>query len=271
MTLSPGARFRQALKDEVPLQIVGVLNPYGALMAEKAGFKALYLSGAGVSNISYGLPDIGLTSLENVLEDAKRITARTTLPLLVDIDTGFGDIESAIRSLEKKNVAAIHIEDQEDKKKCGHLEGKLLVSSEEMCKRIRTAVRARENTDFVIMARTDAKGGEALKRAEAYVKSGADMIFAEAVETLEEYKAFKSLNVPILANITEFGKTPLFDLSELKRVGVAMALYPLTIARLMNRAAWEGLQELKEKGTQKGLIRQMQTRKELYEFLSYKG
>ncbi len=261
--------LRQALKSEQPLQIVGVLNPYIALMAKRSGFKAVYLSGAGVSNISFGIPDTGQTTLDNVLEDARRIAGRVDLPLLVDIDTGLGDVGKTVRSMEQAGVSAVHIEDQDVNKKCGHLEGKLLVSSEEMCERISEALAARGSPDFVIMARTDAKGPEALKRAEAYVKAGADMLFPEAVETLDKYREFKKLGVPVLANITEFGKTPLFDLKQLRSAGVDMALYPLTVSRVMNRAASLSLNELRSKGTQKEMTGRMQTRGELYDFLNY--
>ena len=261
--------LRLALKDEQPLQIVGVLNPYLALMAKRAGFKALYLSGAGVSNISFGLPDTGLTTLENVVEDARRIAERVDLPLLVDADTGWGDVKKTVRYLEQAGVSALHIEDQDVDKKCGHLEGKLLVSIEEMRERIKAAAAAKTNPDFAIMARTDAKGEDAIERAGAYVEAGADMLFPEAVETLEHYREFKKLGVPVLANITEFGKTPLFDLEQLKSAEVDMALYPLTISRVMNKAAFQALKELRDKGTQEGLTERMQTRKELYEFLNY--
>lgn len=261
-----------ALKQEKPLQIVGVFNTFCALMAERAGFKALYLSGAGVANLSFGIPDTGETTLENVLEDAQRITKRVSLPLLVDIDTGW-EIPHTIRAMEQAGVAAVHIEDQQVNKRCGHLPGKMLVSKEEMCDRIRQAVDAKRNEDFVIMARTDALAVEgmeaACERAAAYVEAGADMLFAEAIPSGESYAPFKALGVPVLANITEFGKTPLLSREELTKHDIDMALYPLTISRVMNQAGLEALKELKKEGTQSKLVPKMMTRGELYEFLDY--
>jgi len=262
-----------ALASESPLQILGVLNPFMAIMAEEAGFQALYLSGAGVSNISFGLTDTGLTTLDNVLEDARRITNRTALPLLVDIDTGWEDIARTIQTLEEAGVAAVHLEDQTQDKRCGHLAGKRLVSTEEMCERIQAAAAARKSSDFAVMARTDAVAVEGLeaaeKRAEAYVKAGADMLFPEALENLDDYQNFKKIGVPVLANLTEFGKTPTYDLSALREVHIDMALYPLTISRVMNQAAFNAMKELKNEGTQKDLIAKMMTREELYQFLDY--
>ncbi len=276
-TSSAGARFRAALQKEKPLQIVGAINAYAAILAEKSGFNALYLSGAGVANASYGLPDLGVTSLDNVLEDVRRITAASKLPLLVDVDTGWGSafgIQRTIREMTKAGAAAIHIEDQVAAKRCGHRPGKELVSAEEMCDRIKAAVDAKTDSQFVIMARTDAAAGEgvpaAIDRACAYRDAGADMIFAEALGTLAEYKAFcKTVKVPVLANITEFGKTPLFTTRELKSAGVAMVLYPLSAFRAMNAAALNVYQTIRRDGTQKRVINKMQTRADLYEYLNY--
>ena len=271
---APGARFRAALAAERPLQIVGVINPLAALLAQRAGFRALYLSGAGVANASYGLPDTGLTELADVLVDARRITRRSDLPLLVDIDTGWDDPAGTVRELAAAGVAAVQIEDQVPAKKCGHLPGKHLVPSAEMTDRVRSAVSGKPDRDFVVMARTDAAAQEgvaaAIERARAYVAAGADMIFAEALTTLEDYRQFATaVNVPLLANLTEFGQTPLFDLDELRSAGVAMALYPLSAFRAMNAAARDVYGALRREGTQKSVVDRMQTRAELYEVLGY--
>lgn len=274
---SPGKRFRQAVAIEQPLQVVGVINAYTAIMAQHVGYRALYLSGAGVANASYGLPDLGMTNLADVLIDVQRITSVTDLPLLVDIDTGWGhafNIARTIKQMIKAGVAAIHIEDQVQAKRCGHRPGKALVPIGEMVARIKTAVDARTDADFVIMARTDALAAEgierALERACAYVEAGADMLFAEAITELEEYRLFvEATKVPVLANITEFGKTPLFTLTELASVGVSIALYPLSAFRAMNAAALLTLQTIRQQGTQKKLLDVMQTREELYEMLNY--
>ncbi len=266
----------EALSHEIPLQVLGVLNPFMALMAEDLGYRALYLSGAGVSNISYGLPDLGVTSLENVLEDASRITQRTDLPLLVDIDTGFGhelNIKRTIEAMEQAGVAAVHIEDQHLHKRCGHRPGKTLVSQEQMCRRIEAAVQARQNPDFIIMARTDALAVEgiepALERAAAYVEAGADMLFPEAIEDPNDYRRFKGIGVPILANLTEFGKTPILTCEDLKEYEIDLALYPLTISRVMNKAACGAMKELRNEGTQGDLLDKMMTRDELYRLIDY--
>jgi methylisocitrate lyase len=277
MTTTPGHRFRKALATELPLQIPGVLNPYAALMAQEAGFKALYLSGAGISNISYGLPDLGMTTLDNVLEDLRRILDAVDLPLLVDIDTGWGNafmIARAIKEIEKAGAAAVHIEDQVFTKRCGHRMGKQLVPAEEMTERIKSAVEAKKDKDFIIMARVDAYANEGLERtierAVAYRDAGADMIFPEAMETLEHYRQLReAVGIPILANLTEFGRTPLYTREELADAGVDMALYPLSASRAMQKAAMEVYKEIRSKGTQKGLIHTMQTREELYRFLNY--
>jgi methylisocitrate lyase len=274
---TPGARFRAALAAERPLQIAGAINAYSALLAQRAGFRALYLSGAGVANASYGLPDLGMTGLEEVLVDARRITSRTDLPLLVDIDTGWGhafNIARAIRELTRAGVAAVHLEDQVAAKRCGHRPGKELVPTDEMCDRIRVAADARLDPDFVLMARTDAAAGEgidaAIARAQAYLTAGADMIFAEALTTLEAYRQFTAaVNAPVLANITEFGKTPLFTLEELRQAGVAMVLYPLSAFRAASAASAEVYQAIRRDGTQRAVIEKMQTRAELYDVLGY--
>jgi methylisocitrate lyase len=246
-------------------------------MAQKVGFKALYLSGAGVANFSYGLPDVGMTSLDNVLLDAERILSAVDLPLLVDGDTGWGSsytIKRMISSMIRAGITAVHIEDQPFVKRCGHLSGKTLVPQEEMVDRIKAAVDARTDPSFVIMARTDAYGVEglenAIKRAKAYVQAGADMIFPEALTSLEEFKEFKAaIKVPILANMTEFGKTPSFELKEWGDAHVDMILYPLSAARAMNKAAFEVYESIRAKGTQREVIDKMQTRNELYRFLDY--
>jgi methylisocitrate lyase len=276
---TPGQRFREALEEEKPLQIVGTVNAYAAMMAERVGFRALYLSGAGVANISYGLPDLGITTLDNVLTDARRILEATTLPLLVDIDTGWGGplmIARSIQAMETAGVAAVHIEDQVEAKRCGHRPGKAIVDKEEMIARLHAATDARQNPDFVIMARTDAYAIEGLEgminRCLAYCEAGADMLFLEALPTLEDYKKCRQhLHCPLLANITEFGKTPLFTLTELASAGMNMALYPLSASRAMNLAALKVYQTLRQEGTQKFITDQMQTREELYGFLNYEA
>lgn len=277
MSDTPGQKFRKALVEEHPLQIVGTINAYVAMMAQQIGYRALYLSGAGVANAAYGLPDLGMTSLDNVLEEARRIISAVNLPLLVDIDTGWGNelmVERTIQRMESVGVAAVHIEDQSTDKRCGHRPNKKIVAKEEMIARIKAAAGAKKDPSFVIMARTDGLATEGfdatVERAIAYRDAGADMIFAEAMETLEQYEMMKkALKVPILANITEFGKTPQFTVKELAKANVDMILYPLTVTRAMNFAAVKTLKELREKGTQKGLLDQMQTRDELYKFLDY--
>ncbi|MCB1670026.1 MAG: methylisocitrate lyase [Gammaproteobacteria bacterium] len=275
--LTPGARFRRALADNHPLQIVGAINAYCAMLAEDAGHKALYLSGGGVANASYGLPDLGITSLNDVITDVERITNASDLPLLVDIDTGWGgafNIERTIRAMEKAGAAAVHIEDQVAQKRCGHRPNKAIVSQAEMVDRVKAAVDSRTDSDFVIMARTDALAVEgmdaAVARAVACVEAGADAIFPEAMLELEQYKTFVSaVDVPVLANITEFGATPLFNCRELAAAGVAMVLYPLSAFRAMSKAALEVYQSIAVDGDQKGVLDRMQTRAELYEVLGY--
>ncbi|RUO62186.1 methylisocitrate lyase [Pseudidiomarina insulisalsae] len=274
---SAGAKLRQAIKDEQPLQIVGTINAYTAMMAEKVGHKALYLSGAGVANASFGLPDLGMTSLNDVCEDIRRITGATDVPLLVDADTGWGgafNIARTVKEMTRAGAAGFHIEDQVAQKRCGHRPNKEIVSQGEMVDRVKAAVDARIDDQFLIMARTDALQQEgleaAIERAQACVDAGADAIFAEAVHTLEQYQAFTSaLNVPVLANITEFGATPLFNKQELADVGVEMVLYPLSAFRAMNKAALNVYESILENGDQKAVIDEMQTRAELYEFLNY--
>lgn len=272
---SPGLLFRAAVEAERPLQVVGTIDAYCALLAERAGFRALYLSGAGVANASFGVPDVGITSLADVTEDARRITGVTSLPLLVDVDTGFGDMAQTVREMIRVGVAAIHLEDQVDRKRCGHLPGKQLVSASEMLDRIKAALDARMDAGFVVMARTDAASVEglsaAIDRAGQYVAAGADMIFAEALTTLDEYRRFTAaVSVPVLANLTEFGKTPLFMLDELRDVGVRLALYPLTAFRAMSAAAVMAYDTLRQCGTQRELIHQLQSRAELYDVLNYR-
>jgi len=275
--LSPGAKFRKAIEENNPLQVVGTVNPYCALMAERVGHQAIYLSGGGVANASYGLPDLGMTSLNDVLEDVRRITNASELPLLVDIDTGWGgafNIDRTIKQMEKAGAAAIHIEDQVAQKRCGHRPNKEIVSKQEMVDRIKACVDARTDDDFFIMARTDAFAQEgleaAIERAQACIEAGADGIFAEAVNELEHYRAFKdALNVPILANITEFGQTPLYNRAELAEAGADMVLYPLSAFRAMNKAALAVYENILDKGDQKDVVDLMQTRMELYDFLGY--
>ncbi len=275
--ISAGIRFHQAVTESPILQIVGTINAYTALMAERVGHRAIYLSGAGVANASYGLPDLGMTSLDNVLEDARRISDVTEMPLLVDIDTGWGgafNIARTIKEMTRAGVAAVHIEDQIAQKRCGHRPNKAIVSQNEMVDRIKAAVDAKTDPDFVIMARTDALAIEgmssAIDRACACVEAGADMIFPEAIETLEQYQTFvQAVQVPVLANITEFGTTPLFSVDDLQNAGVKMALYPLSAFRAMNKAALNIYQSLYNDGSQAGVVDQMQTRSELYDFLNY--
>lgn len=275
--MSAGKKFRTLLKENSPLVIVGAINAYSALQASRIGHKALYLSGSGVASASYGLPDLGIIALEEVCIDARRITSRVDTPLLVDADTGFGgafNIARTVKELTRAGVAAIHIEDQIAQKRCGHRPNKELVSTEEMCDRVKAAMDAKIDNDFVIMARTDAHAIEgqerAIERALAYVEAGAEMIFAEAVHSLDEYEAFvKAVKVPILANITEFGKTPYFTCEELKNVGVSMVLYPLSANRAMNKAALEVYESILQKGHQKDVLDLMQTREELYAMLDY--
>lgn len=276
-TPSAGARFRAAVAAEQPLQVVGAINAYAARLAEHSGFKALYLSGGGVAASSCGIPDLGITTLEDVLIDARRITDVTELPLLVDIDTGWGgafNIARAIRALTRAGVAAVHIEDQVMQKRCGHRPGKAIVPLAEMVDRVKAAVDAKLDPDFVVMARTDALQAEGLQaaidRAGACVEAGADMIFPEAMTELAQYEAFaKAVKVPILANITEFGATPLFTVEELRAVGVGLVLYPLSAFRAMSQAALHVYGAIRRDGTQKGVLDTMQTRMELYEHLGY--
>ncbi len=275
---SPGAKFRAALAAETPLQVPGTICAYHAILAEKTGYKAIYLSGGGVAAGSLGVPDLGITTLDDVLTDVLRITNASALPLLVDVDTGFGasafNISRTVRSLVKAGAAALHIEDQVGAKRCGHRPGKELVSQTEMVDRIKAAVDARPDPAFVIMARTDALAVEGLQaaidRACACVEAGADMIFPEAITELAMYRHFvDAVHVPVLANITEFGQTPLFTLPELEDAGVALALYPLSAFRAMNSAALNVYRTLRRDGTQKAALDTMQTRAELYEFLGY--
>jgi methylisocitrate lyase len=277
--MSAGARFRAALEAEQPLQIVGTINAYTALLAERAGFRAIYLSGAGVANASFGLPDLAMTTLNDVCEDVRRIASATDLPLLVDADTGWGSafmIGRTIRELTRAGAAACHYEDQVAVKRCGHRPGKALVEPAEMCDRLKAAVDGRSDEGFVIMARTDAHAVEgqqaAIDRAAAYVEAGADAIFAEALTTLDEYNQFTdAIGVPVLANLTEFGKTPLFTTDELRGVGVGMALYPLSAFRAMSAAALDVYETLRREGTQESVVEAMQTRMELYDVLGYQA
>jgi len=274
---SPGRRLREAVETERPLQVAGTINAYTALLAQRSGFRALYLSGAGVANASFGLPDLGITSLNDVCEDTRRICGATALPLLVDADTGFGaafSIARTTRELIRAGAAGMHLEDQVQAKRCGHRPGKELVAAPEMADRIRAAVDARSDSGFVVMARTDAHAVEgqqaAIERAAAYVDAGADMIFAEALTTLDEFREFTlALEVPVLANITEFGRTPLFTTPELGQAGVRLVLYPLSAFRAMSRAALDVYGAIRKEGTQRSAIDRMQTREELYEVLGY--
>lgn len=275
--VTAGARFRRALEEEKPLQVAGAINAYTGRLAEAAGFRAIYLSGGGVAANSLGVPDLGISTMEDVLTDVRRVTDATLLPLLVDIDTGWGgafNIARTIRATIKAGAAAVHIEDQVAAKRCGHRPGKELVATEEMADRIKAAVDARTDAEFVIMARTDALAGEgleaAIERAQAYVAAGADMIFAEAVTELPMYTEFrKAVGVPILANITEFGRTPLFTRDELAGAGVDMILYCCAAYRAMNAAALAVYEAIRTDGTQKRLIPAMQTRADLYKYLDY--
>ena len=278
---SAGKRFRDAISEQKsnnqPLQIVGTINAYTAMMAKQVGHKAMYLSGAGVANASYGLPDLGMTSLDNVLEDASRITNAVDTPLLVDIDTGWGgafNISQTIKKMEKAGVAAVHIEDQVAQKRCGHRPNKEIVSTSEMVDRLKAALDAKVDSDFVVMARTDALSVEgleaAVERAVAFQEAGADMIFAEALTDIEMYRKFTDvLDIPVLANMTEFGQTDLYTTEQLYGVGVDMVLYPLSAFRAMNKAALNVYQHLLNDGTQQAVVDTMQTRMELYDFLNY--
>ncbi len=283
MSLTPGGKFRLAIENNRPLQIVGAINPYCAMMAQQLGHQAIYLSGAGVANASYGLPDLGITTLNDVLMDVERITNACDLPLLVDIDTGFGGdfaLTRTIQLLEKAGAAAVHIEDQVVQKRCGHRPNKAIVSQQEMIERLSIAVAARQDSDFVIMARTDALAVDgmdaAIERAIAYVNAGADMLFPEAMTDINQYQQFSQAieaqlgrRIPILANMTEFGQTPLYSLGQLSQAHVAMVLYPLSAFRAMNKAAETVYRHLREHGQQQELLPSMQTRQELYEYLNY--
>ncbi|MEK9748887.1 MAG: methylisocitrate lyase [Pseudomonadales bacterium] len=277
MTQSAGAKFRQAIKEEQPLQVVGTINAYTAILAESAGYKAIYLSGAGVANASFGLPDLGMTSLNDVLEDVRRITSASSLPLLVDVDTGWGgafNIARTVKDMIKAGAAGMHIEDQVAQKRCGHRPNKEIVSREEMVDRIKASVDAKTDDAFVVMARTDALAvvglDEVIERAVLCEEAGADAIFAEAMTDLEMYKQVtQAVSIPVLANITEFGSTPYYTTEELGSAGIAMALYPLSAFRAMNQAALNVYTTLRREGTQVSLLETMQTRAELYEFLGY--
>ena len=278
MTISSaGAKFRQAVTEEKPLQVIGTINAYHARLAERSGYRAIYLSGGGVAAGSLGMPDLGISTLDDVLTDVRRITDVCSLPLLVDVDTGFGgafNIARTVKSLIKFGAGAMHIEDQVQAKRCGHRPGKEIVALDEMVDRIKAAVDARVDPDFVIMARTDALAVEGLQaaidRAGACVDAGADMIFPEAMTELSMYKKFvDAVKVPVLANITEFGQTPLFTVDELRSVNVALVLYPLSAFRAMNKAALNVYQSIRREGTQKGVVDTMQTRAELYDYLDY--
>lgn len=274
---SAGDRFRAALRDENPLQIVGVINAYAAIMAERVGYRALYLSGGGVANASYGLPDLGMTSMNEVLEDVRRITCAVDVPVLVDIDTGWGsafNIARTIRSMIDAGAAAVHIEDQVSVKRCGHRPNKAVVSTAEMCDRIKAAVDAKTDPGFLVMARTDALAAAGLdavvERVVRFVEAGADAIFAEAMTELDMYRRITdAVGVPVLANITEFGQTPLYTSAELQGVGVRMALYPLSAFRAMSHAALKVYRTIRSQGSQRDVVDSMQTRDELYEFLGY--
>lgn len=278
-SLTPGGKFRLALREEKPLQIMGTVNAYSAMMAARVGYRAVYLSGAGVANYSCGLPDLGMTSLDDVLTDARRVTAAVDLPLLVDIDTGWGgafNIARAIKQMIAAGVAAVHIEDQVAQKRCGHRPNKAIVPTPEMVDRVKAAADAKTDPEFVLMARTDALQGEGLSgvidRACAYVEAGADAIFAEAMTDLEMYgKVCAAVKAPVLANMTEFGATPYYRVGELGEQGVAMVLYPLSATRAMQRAALEVMRATRAEGTQESVIGLMQTRAELYDFLGYKA
>ena len=276
-TLSAGARFRKAIAEEKPLQVMGTVNAYAAMMATQVGYRAIYLSGAGVANYSYGLPDLGITSLEDVLTDVRRITAMVDTPLLVDIDTGWGgafNIARTIKEMIKAGAAAVHIEDQVAQKRCGHRPNKEVVSSDEMVDRVKAAVDAKTDNEFVVMARTDSLQKEGLNgvidRISAYVEAGADAIFAEAMTDITMYrKVYHAVNVPVLANITEFGDTPYYTTKELGEQGISMVLYPLSATRAMQKAALAVYEAVRREGTQVNVLDTMQQRKELYEFLNY--
>ena len=277
MADSAGVRLKQALELESPLQVVGAVNAYAALLARDAGFRALYISGAGVANASFGLPDLAMTTLTDVTEDVRRITGAVELPVLVDIDTGFGaafSIARTIREMIRAGAAAVHLEDQVMAKRCGHRPGKELVSPAEMADRVKAAVDARTDESFVIMARTDAHAVEglqaAIERSLLYVEAGADMIFAEALTNVAEYSSFtRAVGVPVLANLTEFGKTPLLSLDDLRTAGVRLALYPLSAFRAMSAAAHRVYQTIRGEGSQQSVLDIMQTRQELYDVLGY--
>ena len=274
---SAGARLRTAIEEERPLQVMGTVNAYAAMMAERVGYRAIYLSGGGVANASYGLPDLGMTSLNDVVEDVRRISNATTVPLLVDIDTGWGgafNIARTIRAMISAGAGGVHIEDQVAQKRCGHRPGKAIVSTTEMCDRIKAAVDAKTDPDFLLMARTDAlavDGFDAvIERSQAFVEAGANAIFAEAMTDLEMYtKVVNAVDVPVLANITEFGQTPLYSTEALGNVGIRMVLYPLSAFRAMNKAALNVYETIRREGHQKGVLDTMQTRMELYDFLGY--
>jgi methylisocitrate lyase len=276
-SMSQGKKFRAAMASEKPLQIPGTINAYTALMAERVGYKAIYLSGGGVANASYGLPDLGMTSLNDVLEDVRRITAASSVPLLVDIDTGWGgafNIARTIKDMTAAGAAAVHIEDQVAQKRCGHRPNKSIVSVTEMVDRIKAAVDAKTDPDFVVMARTDALAVDGMNavvdRAGAFAETGADAIFAEAMTEIGMYAPIvEAAGIPVLANLTEFGETPLYTADELAAVDIAMALYPLSAFRAMNKAALNVYQAIRDEGTQTSVVDAMQTRMELYDFLGY--
>ncbi len=275
--MSAGARFRSLVGRDEPLLIPGTINAYSALLAERAGFRSVYVSGAGVANASFGLPDLGMTSLSDVVEDVRRITSATELPMLVDADTGFGgafNIARTVRELIRAGAAAMHIEDQQLAKRCGHRPNKAIVSTGEMCDRLKAAVDARTDQNFVVMARTDAFARQgidaAIERCRAYIEAGADMIFAEALTSLDHYDAFCSaLDVPVLANMTEFGVTPNLTVDELAGAGVRLILYPLSAFRAMSKAAIQVYETILREGTQRSVLDSMQTREELYDVLDY--
>jgi methylisocitrate lyase len=276
-TTSPGARFRLAVAEESPLQVMGAITAYAGMMAKRVGYKALYLSGGGVAANSLGMPDLGISSMEDVLIDARRIVEATEMPLLVDIDTGWGgafNIARTIKSFTRAGVAAVHMEDQVGQKRCGHRPGKEVVSLQEMTDRVKAAVDAKTDSDFVLMARTDAAAVEgldsAIERAVAYVEAGADMIFPEAMTSIEDYRRFKAaFNVPILANLTEFGSTPFYTTDELHDAGVDIALYCCGAYRAMNKAALNFYETVRREGTQKNIIDTLQSRADLYDYLNY--
>lgn len=275
--LTAGGRFRQALQDEKPLQIIGTVNTFAAMMAQQSGFRAIYLSGAGVANYSYGLPDLGMTSLDDVLTDVRRITSQVDTPLLVDIDTGFGgafNIARTVKQMTAAGAAAVHLEDQVAQKRCGHRPGKEIVTTAEMVDRVKAAVDAKTDPDFVLMARTDALQVEGLQgvidRACAFAEAGADALFAEAMTDITMYKQVcDAVGIPVLANLTEFGSTPYYMLDDLAEQGIAMVLYPLSATRAMQKAALKVMQTIRAEGTQKNVVDMMQTRTELYEVLGY--